>query len=204
MRIFEPKAEHRGTLVWMHGLGATCDDFVPVLPMLQRPDLRVVLPQAPDRPVTINGGWVMPAWYDITSLSHGPGRNDPAHIEESRRYIEGLALAEEVPVVLVGFSQGGAMALHTGLAMERALAGIVVLSAYRLEGSVVHRDNAATPIFFGHGELDEVVPIHKGREAAEALSTAGREVTWGSWPMGHEVCLEEIEALRRWLGEVLT
>jgi len=198
VKVIEPTAPHRGTVIWMHGLGATCDDFVPVIPYLRRPDLKFVLPQAPERPVTINGGWVMPAWYDIKSLDHVPDRNDPAHIEESRSFIEGLALAEYVPVVLVGFSQGGAMALHTGLAMKRTLAGIVVLSAYRLEGGVEDPANAGTPIFFGHGDLDEVVPVHKGRAAMEGVRQ-GREVTWGSWPMGHEVCLEEIEALKAWL-----
>ena len=203
MKVLEPTAEHRGTLIWMHGLGATCDDFVPVVPLLRRPDLRVVLPQAPDRPVTLNGGWVMPAWYDIRHLGHGPGRNDPGHVEESRRAIEALALAEEVPVVLVGFSQGGAMALHTGRAMSRKLAGLVVLSAYELDGARTDPANADTPIFFGHGLYDEVVPVEKGRAAHDAAEAAGHPVTWGAWPMGHEVCLEEIEALRGWLSTVI-
>ena len=203
MKVIDATTEHRGTLIWMHGLGATCDDFVPIVPLLRRPDLKVVLPQAPSRPVTINGGFVMPAWYDIKSLSHGPDRNDPVGIEESRRFIEGLALAEDVPVVLVGFSQGGAMALHTGLAMEQTLAGIVVLSAYRLEGGSDHPANAKTPIFFGHGDYDPTVPITKGEAAAAGVSGGGRDVIWSPWPMGHEVCVEESDALREWLGRIL-
>lgn len=202
-----PRAEHRGTLVWLHGLGASGHDFESVLPYLQRPDLRIVLPHAPVRPVTINGGMKMRAWYDITTMEHVPGRNDAADIASSRSDIEALIHAEHargIPyerIAVVGFSQGGAMALHTGLAFSERLAGVVVLSAYELEGTVQHEANRDTPMFFGHGSADMVVPVGSGRAAFE--SVGGDRASWQEWPMAHEVCLDEIEALGAFLDRVV-
>ncbi|MCP4807308.1 MAG: carboxylesterase [Proteobacteria bacterium] len=202
------RAEQSGTLIWLHGLGASGHDFESVVPHLRRPDLRVVLPHAPVMPVTINGGMRMRAWYNITTMDHVPGRNDPADIASSREAIEELIHAEHdrgVPydrIGLVGFSQGGAMALHTGLGFSETLAGVVVLSAYELDGTESHPANAATPMFFGHGSGDPVVPMSSGRAAFE--SVGGDRASWQDYPMAHEVCLEEIEALGAFLERVIS
>lgn len=202
-----PSAEHRGTLVWLHGLGASGHDFEPIVPYLRRPDLRVVLPHAAVRPVTINGRMPMRAWYDITTMEHVPGRNDATDIAASRRDIEQLLRDEHargVPydrIALIGFSQGGAMALHVGLAFHEQLAGVVVLSAYELEGTSQGEANLETPMFFGHGALDQVVPMASGRAAFE--SVGGDRASWQAYRMGHEVCLDEIEALGAFLERVI-
>jgi phospholipase/carboxylesterase len=206
-----PTAPQTGTVIWLHGLGATCHDFEPVVPLLHRPDLRFLLPQAPERPVTVNGGLEMPAWYDILTLEQNPDRNDPVHIEQARGWLEEL-IAEQVAagvpadrIVLVGFSQGGAMALHTGLRHAETLAGMVVLSAYLLLPWLLELEkspaNLETPILFGHGLYDPVVGRSAGRSAYDEVGH--RRATWRDYPMEHEVCLEEIEDVRVFLGTVL-
>lgn len=195
--------------MWLHGLGADGHDFEPVIPLLRRPDLRVTLPHAPRRPVTINMGLVMPAWYDIRSLERGPNRESADDIEGSARQIAAFLdreIERGVPskrVVLAGFSQGAAMALHVGSRYPKKLAGIISLSGYLVledriaaEASAANRD---TPIFMGHGTRDPVVPL-QGGQAARDLLAEGREVTWADYPMEHEVCPAEIEAVAKWLG----
>lgn len=206
--IIEPTAPIRGAVIWLHGLGATADDFVAVVPHLKRPDLRFVFPQAPIRPVTINGGMPMPAWYDITRIEHGPGRNHPDHIIESVDTVRAL-VAQQVDagvpahqIVLAGFSQGGAVALHALVRHPERLAGGVVLSAYELlpetRSTQATAENAATPIFFGHGTLDPTVPLRLGDAARARAEAAGHPVTVHHSEMGHELSLAEVRALARW------
>ena len=211
--IIEPSAPHTGTVVWLHGLGASGHDFEPVIPWLSRPDLRFVLPHAPERPVTINNGWVMPAWYDIRSLAVGPEREDADHIADAADRIGDLIAAEHGRgiasdrIALVGFSQGAAMSLHTGLRHAEALAGIGVLSGYlvledRIEAEATDA-NRATPILFCHGTQDGVVRVERGRRAHTWMTDEGRPTEWHDWPMGHEVVPDEIEVIAQWLTRVL-
>ena len=208
------RAAHSATIVWLHGLGASGHDFEPVVPMMNRPDVRWVFPHAPQRPVTINGGFVMPAWYDIKTLERGPGREDADDIVAASKQISAL-LDSEVErlggrsqrLLLLGFSQGAAMSLHVGLRYPKTLAGVGCLSGYlvlegRLEGERSAK-NQATPVWFGHGTRDDVVPAAGGRHANERLQKLGYTTSWQDWPMGHEVCLDELEALRDWFGAVL-
>ena len=200
-----PAAPADSAVVWMHGLGASSSDFLQLLPHLDLPTTRFIFPQAPQRAVTINAGYVMPAWYDIRTLKPGPDREDVAGIEASAQQLRALLDRERergiAPsrLIVAGFSQGGAMALHVAHRYPHALGGIVVLSAYPLvperwgEG---HAANADTPAFCAHGTRDDVVPISRGRAAAALL---GERARWRQHPMGHEVCLEEITDLRDWL-----
>lgn len=203
------------TVLFLHGLGADGHDFEPVAPLFRMPWCRFVFPHAPAMPVTINGGWVMPAWYDIRSLDLDPHRNDRediAHIRASASRITAL-LAREVDrgippsrIVLGGFSQGGAMALYTGARHAEALAGLLVLSAYEVARDA--RDelapaNAGTPALFCHGRFDPVVPLFAGRAAYEGACRPGRDVRWHEFPIQHEVSPPEIEVVGQWLRERL-
>jgi len=205
----------RAAVVWLHGLGADGHDFVPVVPELELPAalaVRFVFPHAPMRAVTVNGGMVMRAWYDI-SLAGGARREDEAGVRESQRGIEALIARERergIPterIALFGFSQGGAMALHTGVRHPERLAGIAALSCglplaatVAAEASVANR---ATTIFMGHGTFDEMVPPARGRQAHDALTTLGYGVEWHEYPMPHSVCAEEIADLSAFLQRVL-
>lgn len=202
----------RGSVIWMHGLGATNHDFDAVVPELQAADLRFLFPQAPLRPVTINGGAQMPAWYDILSLDDPPLREDAAHVRESEREISSLIERERergVPasrIVLAGFSQGGAMALHVGLRSPEALAGILVLSGYLLLPDQLARERhpktADSALLFCHGRFDPVVPLELARRAHESVCRAGYAATFEEYPMQHELCLDEIRSIAGWLGQV--
>ncbi|TNE91558.1 MAG: alpha/beta hydrolase [Deltaproteobacteria bacterium] len=207
--ILEPGGAPDSAILWLHGLGASGHDFVPVAPHLDLPRTRFVFPHAPERPVTINNGYVMPAWYDITRMDAGPGREPEADVRDAHAMVEACLerlYADGIPserVVLAGFSQGGAMALHTGHRHDRPLAGIMVLSAYLLleetlaaEGSAA---NANTPMLFCHGRMDDVVAVARGKAAYQRFATEGREVEWADYPMGHQVVMEEIERIGRWL-----
>jgi len=200
-------------VVWLHGLGASGHDFEDVVPMLDQPDLRFVFPHAPRRPVTVNGGLIMPAWYDIRSLGGERGAEDERGIRESGRLVENLLAREKqrgVPaerIVLAGFSQGGAMALFAGMRHAETLAGIMVLSAYELLPATRDAEaspaNRRTPLLVCHGTHDPMVPIESGRQAFAAWDHADRPSEMHEFPMAHAVCLEEIEVIRRWLAERL-
>ena len=199
-------AKPRGSVVWLHGLGASGHDFPPIVPYLELPGVRFVFPHAPDRSVTINGGFVMPAWYDITAL--GPGGTNEGHVAETVAQVEALLADEEERfgaenVVLAGFSQGGAIALHTGLRHAQKLAGIMVLSAYEMfperRESEATDANRETEILFCHGASDPVVPVDRGRTAYEAVVAAGWPALWSDYPMAHEVCMQEILDIGEWL-----
>lgn len=200
-------------VIWLHGLGADGHDFEPIVPQLNSTGAaRFVFPHAPVRPVTINGGMRMRAWYDILELSID--RNaDRAGIDQSVEQVNALIDAEiergfrPGRIVLAGFSQGGAIALRCGLARNDRLAGIVALSCYLLDGSELDQwlapANRAQSVLMAHGEQDPVVPMALGRNAADKLQQAGLEVAWHSWPMPHAVCPEEVVVIDRWLKERL-
>jgi len=200
-------AEPKGTVIWMHGLGADGWDFVPIVRELPLPEdlhLRFIFPHAPVRPVTINSGHEMRAWYDIkmNDISRVP---DEAGIRESQASIEALIAREEKRgvsadhIVLAGFSQGGAIALQAGLRHRERLAGIVALSTYLpLEDSLDRESapaNKRTPIFMAHGTQDPVIPVQLAEASKRALEQRGYDVAWQTWPMPHSVCAEEVEEL---------
>jgi phospholipase/carboxylesterase len=205
-------AEPRGTVIWLHGLGADGWDFVPIvreLPLAAGLELKFIFPHAPERPVTINNGHVMRAWYDIaqSDIARVP---DEAGIRESQESVEAFIARErgrgvdDARIVLAGFSQGGAIALYTGLRHREKLAGIVALSAYLpLEGSLdaeAAPANKPTPIFMGHGTQDPIVPLQLAEASQRALRARGYDVEWHTWPMPHSVCAEEVEALAAFLS----
>ena len=199
-----------GTIIWLHGLGASGNDFAPLVPHLGLTKVRYVFPHAPASPVTINQGHVMPSWYDIRSLDHAsPDREDPEGVRASAARIEALVARENargIPherIMLAGFSQGGAMTLHLALRTPKPLLGAMVLSAYLL----LQRDAAGeqteasrgAPLWFGHGRRDEVVPIAGGRAAYETALAQGIQAEWHDYPMGHEVNGEEVRDIRSFL-----
>jgi phospholipase/carboxylesterase len=196
-----------GTVIWLHGLGADGHDFEPIVPYLGVPWVRFVFPHAPARPVTINQGYVMPAWYDITGL--GGGGFHTGHVAETRRQITALLDHEAqrgVPserTVLAGFSQGAGIALYTGLRHPRPLGGILIASGYELWPETLAAEaapeNAKTPILFCHGLHDDLVPIAAGREAYEARVREGHPAEWREFPISHEVSMPEIETMAAWL-----
>ena len=204
-----PPGKARATVLLLHGLGANADDLAPLVPYLALPGLRFVLPNAPERAVTINGGYWMPAWYDIERLGEAGGENDQ-HVLDASAAVTALVAREAERgieasrVVLAGFSQGGALALHAGTRSPDALLGIVVLSGYEVRARTRQEEsgaNGTTPILFCHGREDPTVPMERGRAAYEAHAGPGR--TWHEFAMGHEICEAEIALLREWLAERL-
>lgn len=203
------------SIVWLHGLGADGNDFVPIATELGLPDdlqVRFVFPHAPMMPVTLNGGYVMRAWYDV-SYDGIEKKPDEAGIRASQAAIEQLLAREKSRgiaaerIVLAGFSQGGAMTLHTGLRHAQRLAGLMVLSSYlplpHALAAERHDANADTPIFMVHGEDDPVIAIELAERSVQQLQAAGYDVEWRSYPMEHSVCMEEIAHLGAWLRRVL-
>lgn len=205
------------SVIWLHGLGADGHDFEPVVPQLGlAPGLRVrfVFPHAPMRPVTLNGGMTMRAWFDIVSLDR-TGQQDEAGIRESAALLGQLVEREHRRgcsygrIVLAGFSQGGAIALHTALRYPQRLAGVMALSTYlplihTFRNEVPSGDDARSlPIFMAHGTHDPVLPVALGQESRQALLQAGYNVEWHEYPMAHAVCAEEIVAVSAWLNAVL-
>lgn len=194
------------SIVWLHGLGASGHDFEDIVPLLRLPRARFVFPHAPRLAVTINGGLIMPAWYDILRFSDAAGSERADQVRESAEMVEALLARERdrgvtsARTVLAGFSQGGAMALYTGVRHPHALGGIMVLSGYEVLPAERPQPgaNAATPMLFAHGTYDPVVPGQRGRAAQRAYE-AGRPSVWHEYPMGHEVCVEEIAHVRDWL-----
>ena len=205
----------RASIIWLHGLGADGHDFVPIVPELGLPEtlrVRFVFPHAPMRPVTINGGMVMRAWYDVVDAG-GARREVEAGVRESQRQIEALMARERArgtpaaSIVLAGFSQGGAMALHTGLRHPERLAGIMALSCFLPLGATLAAEasaaNREAPIFMAHGTHDPLIPLARGREARDALTALGYRVEWRQYAMPHAVCADEIADVARWLRDVL-
>jgi len=210
----ESGSEPSASVIWLHGLGADGHDFEPIVPELRLPDtlpLRFVFPHAPVRPVTLNGGMAMRAWYDIISLDRN-GPVDAAGINESSALLESLIAREEQRginpgrIVLAGFSQGGAIAINTVLRSGRKLAGLMALSTWLALPETLQADSvdASTPVFMAHGRFDPMIPMQYGRSAADALVDAGFDVDWHDYPMAHAVCPQEIDDIRNWLLGVLT
>ena len=205
-------------VIWMHGLGADGNDFVPIvneLDLAGAPGIRFIFPHAPTRPVTINNGYVMRAWYDIAfgDLEGKTRKADEKGVRESQAQI-GQLIAREMSrgiatgkIVLAGFSQGGAIALHTGLRYPEKLAGVMALSTYLpLADSFTAEAapaNAKTPVFMAHGTQDPVVPYAMGRDSRDLLQQAGYAIEWQEYPMQHSVCLEEVADIGRWMTGVL-
>ena len=201
------------SIIWLHGLGADGHDFEPVVPQLASglPPARFVFPHAPVRPVTINAGIPMRAWYDIVSLDRG-GPVDSAGINESSESLEALIDREEKRgieagrIVLAGFSQGGAIAINTMLRANKNVAGLMALSTWLALPDAL-KENAldtSIPVFMAHGQFDPMIPMQFGRASADAIIGAGFDVEWHDYPMAHAVCPQEIDDIRTWLVGVLS
>lgn len=201
------------SVIWMHGLGADGDDFVPIVKQLDLrncPPIRFVFPNAPRIPVTINGGYVMPAWYDIRDLDI-PNREDEAGIRASQKAIEELIQIEvsngAQKIILAGFSQGCAMTLQVGLRCNAPLAGLVCLSGYLPIPMSVSKErnvaNANVPIFMAHGTMDAVIPLQRAEQSRDVLKQLGYDVQWHEYPMEHTVSVLEIEQIGAWFRRVL-
>ena len=199
------------SVIWLHGLGADGNDFAPIVPELQLPatlNVRFLFPHAPVRPVTCNGGYEMRAWYDIFSLEDF-AQEDEAGLIESQKLIEGLIQSENQRgistrhIVLMGFSQGGGVALHTGLRHSQRLAGIGGLSTYLplrdTANAIYSQANRHTPIFMAHGRQDPVVRYEHGETSQQILNEWGYAIHWKSYNMEHNVCPEEISDISTWL-----
>jgi phospholipase/carboxylesterase len=213
--VLEPSQPATAAVIWLHGLGADGNDFVPIVRELGLPKnhgVRFIFPNAPVRPVTINNGMRMRAWYDILSLTRMQ-RQDEAGIRDSERIVRGYIADENargVPagrIILAGFSQGGAIALHTGLRYPERLAGLLALSTYLPLGDQTQREilpaRKDTPIKMCHGHYDQMLPMALGEYSRDALRGWGYTVDWHEYPMQHQVCAEEIEEIGAWFRERL-
>ncbi|MBB3120624.1 alpha/beta hydrolase [Pseudoduganella violacea] len=202
-------------IIWMHGLGADGNDFVPLVDELNLqglPAIRFIFPHAKTMPVTINGGYVMRSWYDIVHTDLGR-QEDEAGLRASQLEVEALIAREKargIPaerIVLAGFSQGCAMTLQTGLRHPEKLAGLLCLSGYMPLADKIaaerHAANQATPIFLAHGRMDPVVPVARALATRELLQTLGYQVEWHEYPMQHSLCLDEVQHLNAWLRQIL-
>jgi len=211
----ETRPNPNAAVIWMHGLGADGNDFVPIVPELKLPataGIRFVFPHAPTRPVTINGGYVMRAWYDIVGADLTT-RGDEAGIRDSQQRVEQLIAREKSRgitasrIVLAGFSQGGVIALQTGLRHAERLAGIMALSTYlALPQKLAAEANAANrdvPIFMAHGTGDQVILHAWADQSRRTLEQQGYKIEWHDYPMPHSLCLEEVVAMGAWLRKVL-
>jgi phospholipase/carboxylesterase len=210
-----PVAEVTASVIWLHGLGADGHDLESIVTEMDLPKrhgVRFLLPHAPHRPVTINNGFVMRAWYDIVNsdLSY---REDSSGVGNSERLLRNLIEREidnGIPanrIVLAGFSQGGAIALHTGLRYPQRLGGILALSTYLpMAGKAeaeAHPANAGLPIMMAHGEQDEIVPLASALASRSVLERLGYQVDWQTYSMGHQSCAQEMKDINYWLMRVL-
>ena len=200
------------TVIWLHGLGANANDFVPVIPELKLAadmPVRFVFPNAPEIPVTINGGYVMPAWYDILEMSADHRKVDQAGIQRSVDQIRQLIVREHQRgidashIFLAGFSQGGAIAYQAALSHEQRLGGVIALSTYIPDAQALKTQfntvQQQLPVFIAHGQYDGVVPLQMGASACAVAQQLGCSVNWQEYAMEHQVCLEEIRAIGDWL-----
>ena len=203
------------SVIWLHGLGADGNDFVPIVPELRLPQslrVRFVFPHAPVRAVTINNGMRMRAWYDIAAADLN-SRADLIGVRESQAQLEAFIVRETARgmpserIVLAGFSQGGAIALYTGLRHAERLAGIMALSTYLIAPDKLATEasaaNRGVPIFMAHGTADPVVRFQWGEASKGVLEAAGYPIEWHTYRMEHSVCLEEVQAIGAWLTKVL-
>lgn len=211
-----PTTTPTACVIWLHGLGDSGHGFAPIVPELKLPSslaVKFIFPHAPERPITINGGMRMRAWYDIKSMDFD-SRADLAGVQESAEQVEQLIQAQidnGIPanrIVLAGFSQGGVIALHIAPRIKHKFAGVLALSTYMCEPTLLVNDaqntNKTTPIMMAHGEQDEVVPVFMGNAAFEVLKGNGFDVSWQTYMMQHNVCMEELNDISAWLQKVLT
>jgi len=203
--VIPAKAAHKATIIWLHGLGDSGNGFAPIAPELKLPDslgIKFVFPHAPIRPVTINNGMEMRAWYDIKTMDM-ESRADVQGVIESSAQVQAL-IEHEIEsgitsnnIFLIGFSQGGVIALHLGTRFDQPLAGIVALSTYMCAPDSLNQQKSAenqnTPVFFAHGQQDDVVPLFLGNSAYQVMLSNDYKVTWKEYGMQHNVCLPEIQ-----------
>ncbi len=203
-------------IIWLHGLGASANDFPPIVPelgLLKSRTIRFIFPQAPDRPITINGGMRMPGWYDIKGVSI-EDKQDAVGMKESQSMLDDMLeqqINAGIPsenIILAGFSQGGAVTYFTGVRSKHKLAGLLTLSTYLpFDGDTQaeqHEANQYTPIFASHGTHDPVVPLAMGKRSVDVLSELGYNIKWKTYPMEHQVMMSQIEDIGRWINEVFS
>ncbi|EIJ42992.1 putative esterase [Beggiatoa alba B18LD] len=209
--IIEPAEKATASVIWLHGLGASSQDFEPVIPYLPKSLLkhaRFIFPQAPNREITINMGMVMPAWYDIIAMDL-TFNQDEEGVRDSERLLQ-TYIAEQIKqgiaverIVIAGFSQGGAIALHTGLRYPQKLAGIMALSTYIPLAHTLEEErqasNNTTSIFYGHGQFDGVITIKQAESSYNQLKNLNYKVEWHTYNMEHSLCMEEITDIGQWL-----
>ncbi|WP_339344820.1 dienelactone hydrolase family protein [uncultured Alcanivorax sp.] len=207
----EPSAQATASVIWLHGLGASGHDFEPIVPELQLPAglaVRFIFPHAPQIPVTVNGGMVMPAWYDILAMDIDR-KVDEAGVLASADAVDALIereIARGIPserIIIAGFSQGGAVAYQAALRHPQPLAGLLTLSTYMAMPVPPSQANAALPVMICHGSMDPMVPEQLGQRAAATLTELGYSPQYKSYPMEHMVCLEQIRDIGQWLTERL-
>ena len=211
-----PSKKPEASVLWLHGLGADGHDFESVAIQLAENaalPTRFVLPHAPSLPVTVNGGMMMPAWFDIIEMAN-PEKTDWTGIENTRERIE-LLIEREIQLgvpaqnlVLAGFSQGGAIALHTGLRYHQPLAGVLALSTHIADAKdpsipPLHLNNKNTPVLMIHGQHDPIIPLSLAKASRDMLINMHYKVKWIEYPMAHAVCEEEIDVIAYWLDKVL-
>ncbi|CAM4282315.1 alpha/beta hydrolase [Pseudoalteromonas byunsanensis] len=211
---YAAKGEHKASIIWLHGLGDSGEGFLPIAPELELPNelgVRFIFPHAPQQAVTINGGMVMRAWYDIKSLELD-NRADETGVRESAAAVEALIQSEldkGIPperIILAGFSQGGVIALHLAPRLAYKLGGVMALSTYMCAAHKLADEAKQNElnIFMAHGSQDPVVAISAGQQAYAALHKQGYQVSWQDYPMAHQVCYEELIAIRQWLIATLS
>lgn len=209
----ETGSRPQASVIWLHGLGADGHDFEPIVPELDIPDvsIRFVFPHAPIRPVTLNAGFQMRAWYDIVGIDRSSPQ-DLEGIRQSQAEVASLIKRENSrgvetsSIILAGFSQGGAVALYSGLRYPESLAGMLGLSTYLPHSADTASErvdaNQATPIFMAHGTMDDVVTLNLGEDSRKLLDELGYNVEWHTYPVAHSVAMEEIAAIRDWMTRV--
>jgi phospholipase/carboxylesterase len=210
----QPQSPVAASVIWLHGLGADGNDFAPLVPELRLPrdlSVRFIFPHAPKIPVTINAGYVMPAWYDILEMNL-ERKVDEKQLIASAESVQQLIEREiargisSEKIILVGFSQGGAVAYHAGLTYEKSLAGLLILSSYFAThaSAPIHPANQQVPILIQHGSRDPIVHEALGQRAYRYLQDRGCNVSYESYAMEHTVCMEQIESMARWIQLVLS
>jgi phospholipase/carboxylesterase len=207
--VIDPQSSHKATVIWLHGLGDSGEGFAPIVPEINLPSelgVKFIFPHAPIQPVTINGGMAMRSWYDIKSLDLDK-RADEQGVQQSAAAVKQIIDAEIANgiepsnIILAGFSQGGVVSLYLGPRLPYQLAGIMALSTYMCEPAklTLEKQQANLNVFMAHGSFDDVVPTTAGESAYKTLVELGYDASWQVYPMAHQVCLEEIKALRAWL-----
>lgn len=211
-----PEAAPIASIIWLHGLGANSQDFAPIVPILRLPKtlpIRFIFPDAPNRPVSINNGWIMPAWYDIYSLNRDGPEDEDGIVHASS--LIGKLIDQEISrgisadsILLAGFSQGGALASYTALTYPVQLGGLLSLSAYLPIAKKLEQNlsaiNRHLPIFLAHGTADDILSFDIGEASHEFLKNLGYNVTWKSYVMAHEVCPQEIMDISNWIQQALS